>query len=416
MKKISALIAILGLFSSQLYFVATGFLGLEYEGVENSSDYLIFNISVFLIVLLGYVFSLYKYPKINITESGFYIYFLTLILIHLAWILMGGDALHDIPDNLKFFVIFGIMGFMAARIVYAFDAWIELIKMTELIVIFMGIGIIFGNLIPRLSGALFLGIGGATYQAASYYSAVCFGVIVYSTICLNEKYRFRFFASKAGVVINLSLMMAMVGATVLNGGRGAFVLLSIYMLMALYWVGSRRGPLKFLFYFNAIVLFIVFFFQWFYFDLKESDSMLYQGLMRAIQFINFDNGFSIDITAGSSGRDEVYSFIVAAIIDSPLLGYGTFAHWDKIGQPHNLFLDLALQFGIPVGLMITLLVLALIIVNLRSMTVEKEWLFVIFLYPVTLLMFSGGYLRLSIFWFLLFSIFVIKNKLLIKSS
>lgn len=398
---IISVICLFAIFAPQLFFSFGGLIGFEYGGVEESPGYVRYIILIFILMLSTFLISYLKKPKLSFIELGFYLFFFLFIVNHLAWVLFDSGETRLWPANLVFFFSMGVTGFMAARVIHVYDAWPEVIKLAELLIFVMAMGLFVAIVQPYFTGSHIRGVGGASYQAASYYAAICFGMIGLAAFRLDKAYRYKIFRNRISLVLNILLMAALFVAVLINGGRGAFVLLVVYTGLILYWIATKGGWTWFgVFRFMSVLLAVpvatTLILQKIF-----NDPILAAGWRRAVAFIGSPDGGLIDLEGGSSGRDRVYSVALQGILDSPWIGHGAFGHWEKVIQPHNLFLDLALQFGVLVAMALSVLVIALLFLRLKPLNTEKVWILVLFLYPIVNLMFSGGYLHSSIFWFCL---------------
>ncbi|MBV5329564.1 MAG: hypothetical protein JZU65_18380 [Chlorobium sp.] len=381
----------------------SGLIGYNYAGIEESSIYLQFIVLVFITTVLIYAWSFIKKPQMSKSEMGFYIFFIFLIANHLLWVALDGGVTPFWPDNLIFFLSLGVTGFMAARVIYAFDAWHKLIRMSELVFILMGVGLVVAIVLPYNAGLISRGIGGGSYQAASYYAAMCFGMLGIATFRLEKGLRYKWFRGRIGLVVNVLLMIALFIVAVINGGRGAFVLIVIYSGLVFYWIASKNGLTRHgVMRYMTVVISLPIIISLAMHKIL-SDPLLASGFNRATAFIGSPNGGLIDMEKGSSGRDYVYDIAVQGIDDSPWIGYGAFGHWEKVIIPHNLFLDLSLQFGVPIAVLLVISLSLILWRKLKPLTNEKVWILVLFTSVVVMLMFSGGYLKIAIFWFCLAS-------------
>lgn len=403
-----ALVAIGAVFASELFFSISGLIGYTYPGAGQSQAYIYFISVTSAFSLIIFITSCIKKPNFNRAEFGFYLFFALLLANHFLWVLLDNNNTPLWPKNLVFFVSMGITGYLASRAIHAYGIWLEVIKLSEILMVLMALGLIAASVIPFLSGGHVIGIGGASYQAASYYAAVCYGMIGLATFRLPKEYRLRILHNRVVALVNMTIMVALFMSVLINGGRGAFVLLVLYTTIVIYWIataGGRtyNGALRFVAVLFVAPLLLVITFQ-----KILSDPVLAGGWRRVTSFIGGAEGGLIDLEAGSSGRDRIYAAAVRGIVESPWIGYGAFGHWEKIIQPHNLFFDLALQFGIPVAAVIVVGVLAAVLVRLkkfRKVRIEQFWLLVLFLYPMVNLMVSSGYFRSSLFWFCLAGLF-----------
>ncbi|MEX1198145.1 MAG: O-antigen ligase family protein [Pseudohongiellaceae bacterium] len=408
--RLVCLVSLFAIFTQPLFFSLSGLIGFEYGGVDESPVYALYVILVFIAIVFVFLLSFVKKPSVSKTEFGFYVFFLVLIANHLIWVSLDSNETRLWPDNLTFFLSMGLTGFMAVRVIHAFGAWHELIRLTEVLVILMAIGLVVVIVQPYLTGFRVRGIGGASYQAASYYAAMCFGLLGVATFRLEPTYRYRVFCSRIFIVLNVTLLIALILAVILNGGRGAFVLLALYTALIVYWIATKRGmTIRGVIRFATTVMLVPIILGLLLRNIL-GDSLLAPGFNRAIAFIGSPDGGLIDLEGGSSGRDRVYGVALRGIAESPWIGHGAFGHWEKIIHPHNLVLDLALQFGIAMSMAVVFVAAAIFVRRVRPLNTEKVWLLTLYLYPVINLMFSGGYLRSSLFWFGLAGILVVGSQ------
>ena len=227
---------------------------------------------------------------------------------------------------------------------------------------------------------------------------------------LSERYRFRIFRLKIVNLTNVAVLSGLFLAVVLNGGRGAFVLLCLYSLIIVHSLifdkkFSRRIRIS-----RGLFLFGVFLFI---FPLAvnriSEDPLLSAGLNRALAFISLSDGQIIDLEHGSSGRDQVYATAIENIKKSPFVGYGTFNNWKKANHPHNFFLDLAMQFGIPLATLIVIAVFGLFFLRRKIGDSEEYWLWTLLLYSLVFLSVSGSYLSASALWFSLGALLMMRK-------
>ena len=408
-KIFTAAIVLLAIFAPQIFFTVAGLMGFEYAGSEESPIYVLFIVIAFVLVTSTFLASYVKRPVLGKPEITFYTFFILLLVNHLLWVVFDGQGTRLWPQNLILFLSMGITGFMAARVVHIFNAWQEVIKLTEPLFIVLAVGLISAIVLPYLTGLRVRGIGGGSYQAASYYAAVCYGMLGFAAFRLNKTYRFKLFISRAGVAITVVLMCALFIVTVINGGRGAFVLLVLYTALILYWVVTNggwtwAGILRFM-----VAIFSASIAAGLVIDMVTTDPILSAGWSRAVEFIGSADDGLIDLVGGSSGRDRVYEIAIKLIGESPWYGYGAFSHWEKATHPHNIFLDLALQFGLPIAISIVMFATILLFLcarRFRVLATEQMWLLFLSLYPIINLMVSSGYFRSSVFWFCISGLFL----------
>jgi len=343
-------------------------------------------------------------------EIVLYSIILFMLINHIAWIFLDARNTKILPYNLIYFISLTFPGIIAARIVMTWNAWQELIKNTEIVVVFISASILLATIPPIFGDFRIRGIGGTSYQTASYYSSMCFGILAYSTFRIDVRLRYRFLKSWIATLLNICLMFGLVICTFINGGRGAFILLTIYALLTIVWI-LPKGRLDFKALYRLFSVFFVLTISIFaIYKIILNNSFVAIGFYRAVSFIELQNRDLVNIESGSGGRDQVYVNAVRKIAASPLFGYGAFDHWNKTCRPHNIFLDLTLQFGIPIAVFFVFIFGSRFLHILTSIDSIKSWFLVILTYPSVYLMFSGSYLKESILWFCILSIFLYDKK------
>ena len=94
-----------------------------------------------------------------------------------------------------------------------------------------------------------------------------------------------------------------------------------------------------------------------------------------------------------SGRDVLLEYFIGKIKDSPLIGYGAFGAWPSPGEyPHNIFIELLVSFGIPIGSMISLGMLFILIQGLTTNNIYAQKLILVFMSMSASLLVSGSFL------------------------
>ena len=391
MTRFATFVCVISVFAQPLFFSLNTLLGYKYLGAEDSLVFVSYIVLVFLSVFIIYLLSFIKKQTLSKIEIGFYVFFLLLITNHLIWVLLD-DETRFLNDNLILFVSLGITGFFAARTVYSFNAWKEFIRLTEVAVMLIATGLVINSLILYHNNLFFRGVGGASYQTASYYSAMCFGLLGIAIFRLGADYRYSICRTWIITGLNIFFMFMLFIITISNGGRGALILITLYLLLSIYWIISKnikkfKGLIKLFFvvaplFFGIIIAF------------KEIIKIPFiaGGLSRATNFL-------FDVQGSGAARFDIYAEALNFISDSPLIGYGAFSHWEKTLSPHNFFLDLSLQFGIFISIVLILIVLILTAIYLKTVNTEKLWMITLSIYPFIFLMFSGGYFKTTLFWF-----------------
>lgn len=252
-------------------------------------------------------------------------------------------------------------------------------------------------------------VGVGNYQGVSYGSAFSYGLIwFYYLKCdwFKKKYKYSW-----------CLLPLLFVATILPGGRGAFVLLFAYTFWCLgiiikdgneFRLKKTIKPTTLIisFLFFAVVLYFLFT------NITDYLDVFVSGFERAISFFDFST-MSLDFENGSSDRGPIYEYALAKIAERPMTGYGIYGYL-YIGlapYPHNIILEILLQYGIVLGLP---LLVMLVVLELRLFRRDNFLQLCISFYVFVMLMFSGSYTANSYFWFLL--AFALSDMLEVKNN
>lgn len=404
-----AVIAVMAIVSQPFFFTFSGLLGIDYQGSESSPLYVIFIVSVAFLSFLTY---LHCSIKNGFTKQELIIIIAILLIIinHFIWVVFDSLNTELFPESLIFFLLLGLPGFFSAAIITKSKLINHSIKIAEPIFLIIASGIIVYSLIPTLLGIRTASIGGATYQALSYYSSLTFGFFLLYEAYIPKHLRYDWTNNTFYKAVTITIITSCAASTLIGGGRGAFILLCIYILFyALSTIktkGSFFSPLNILR--NLIkVLVSLMVVQIFIFIFWDKD-FIQTGLQRATAFISPEG--NINLESGSSGRDIVYNDALTYIDDRPFLGYGSFGGLDNTLQAHNIFLDIILQYGYFSLIIVIAFTLHLIVKAIRNWTIHTEWCLIFFCYPLVMLMFSGYYLHVSFFIFGISFLFLYKKK------
>lgn len=393
--KFVTIISILAILNISLFFTVMGLLGLEYEGSESSNIYIIY---VLLVAILSFFAYGYGVVKKGVIKSELIIIFIILFVfcIHILWVIFGASVSVIFTDFLILFVLLGMPGFFAAATIIKLNLISQIIKYAEVFFIVMACGIAVFSILPTFSGNITTSLAGSSYQALSYYSAFIFGMLLTYNIYLPRSLRFYWTSFIWYKALVYGLILVCILGCLIGGGRGAFILMITYSLISLFASKGNIFSHKELFnlftrlfaVFSLLIVFLSFFWER---DFVQS------GFNRATQFISSDG--VVDIEEGSSGRDFVYVEAIKYISERPLIGYGPFNFREQAISPHNLFLEVSLQFGI-MGLVIFLLMLIVVAFNaINNRSIYTYWVLVLLLYPLVMLMFSGSYMHSAEFIF-----------------
>lgn len=118
-----------------------------------------------------------------------------------------------------------------------------------------------------------------------------------------------------------------------------------------------------------------------------------------------------DFWTHDSGRLPLYRFYFSQIHNQPLLGYGIAGGWKAAGlYPHNIFLELFLAFGLPLGLACSLGFIWIIVRAVLHRTDVYGRTTLIFASMTFSLLFSGSFLMFSYFYIFLFLSFKMSRR------
>lgn len=398
----NAIIPIFSMLSINLYFTLSSLIGYTYKGSEVSKSYIIYCL---LVAVLSISICLKKFiSKGKINRKNLFVLMIPMLVsgIFLLTVLITGNISTQKMEFFKYFLLWGVPAIYMA--VYVSENLIlhDIIKFMEVVMIIFTLSIIFTTIIPFIRGARFESIGGATYQSASYISAFAYGINLYFIFDKNYNSRFKFSTYKLYKLVSIFLLILQITGIFLSGGRGGIILCLIYTIyISIYIFKDRKykNIIRYIF----IVLFILTIISIVYPILMKND-IFYKGVNRVFAFISSE-GISWENT---SGRNIVYENAIDLIMKRPILGYGLYGFLDVYkGYPHNIILEVLLNGGI------TYLFIVLIIAIILSRKLKKlisqnkcnRMITIILIYTLTMLMFSGSYMRTSEFWFILTIIF-----------
>jgi len=176
-------------------------------------------------------------------------------------------------------------------------------------------------------------------------------------------------------------------------GRGAFVVLVVYLL--LFYKETFTSIKKSL----VVVPILLIFYRALDRDFFD---LVFSGSERIFGFIYnwIDNGF--DLGVGTSKRDIVYLRAFDQISENYITGLGPFSAWTIGNHPHNLFLDVLLQYGVLLGgIIIVALLIFLLLTLLKLRGATRSFFALLILFPIVQLQFSSSYLKSQLLFFAL---------------
>lgn len=381
-----------------MFFSIAAIIGIDYEGSEDSSAYIMYTIAVFVLSFLSYIYSSIKKGVLK-NEMPILLSLFILIASHFVWVIFDQNNTTLFTDSFVLFVLLGLPGIFSAVTMVKMGLINQVVKLTEVGILVIVVAIISYSILPTLTGIKTASLGGASYQTLSYYSSMSFGVLLIYITQLSKSMRYSWTSSIIYKSLAFIILTSCLIGVFIGGGRGAFILLVIYLIIWLLStfrikkiLSSTNYFIKSLISLSVLVFTLSVFLNFFW----EKD-FISSGFKRATQFISTDG--SLDLESGSSGRDVVYSNALEYINHQPFLGYGPFGALDNTLQAHNIFLDVLLQFGFLGLICFLVLILLLSIKAINNWSIQSVWMFSLFLYPLIQLMFSAYYLQSSLFLF-----------------
>lgn len=375
-----------------MFFSFLALFSLKYGGAENSSIYIIYNILNFTIIFL---INFYSSIKTGFYKNEIYIYLFLFILLAIQFLFYLSN-----PDDLYFltfisyFILLGLPGLFASLVLIKNQLLSLFIKYTDIISLLIVLAI-FKSLSFSyiISGEIDTAIAGTDYQFLSYLCALSYGIIIYNSYNLNQDLRFKFFKTKFFKKITPFLIFICILGAILGAGRGAFLLIIIYTF-SVFILNVKNRKLVYIYILSICILILLLFYY-----LSFNEDSIFNRFGRIFSYINGDS--IIDIENGSSGRDKLFQVAIEAILKSPIFGYGPFSVWSTVGMPHNIILEIFLQYGI-FAIVILFLIIYIILRNRNTYNIlHYKWIKNLALFPLVMLLFSASYMHVAIFWFVL---------------
>lgn len=387
-----------------LFSIVSSFVGYSYLGREESSTYVYIMAGMFLLSFMFYVRELIKHPTVSRNAFCFTAIWIIWLTANLVLFVTNNGWDYSFTKYFVFFFVFSLnsllWGMMFGR-EYAINLPM-MIKYFEPLTLSVAVFSVLYVLLP--SSSLLPTIRGAAYQSNSYYAAFAFGLILFYLISGNRHDRFKVFTLPIFKVLYVIFLVLLPLAVISTGGRGGFVLVLVYGIIAIYYLffsDHSVNPKKIIMTFGALLGFVMLIVI--LVSAVSGSSNLRNSFSLTISYLDFSTG-RIDMTA-TSNRDIVYSQALGLIKQKPLMGHGIFNSMPKLtttySYPHQIFLEFLLQGGVVYASIASVVLLYSFIKLRRLERKDRSSFFMLFLYvyPFTMLMFSGTYLTTSLFWF-----------------
>lgn len=409
MTNLNKLIPIFGIMGVDLFFSISSILGYQYYGIDDSKVYIIYCIIVAILNLslcLGAL--LLKNLKITLKELLVFSFPFIILSIYLLTGMLNNGFNTLATSFFCYFLLWSVPAIYVAIYVNKSNIFNSIVKWFEIIMLVFSLSIITSSFIPFLQGANFSLMGGATYQSASYIAAFAFGLNLYF-LCFGENHeRFNFTSRKIYKYICIFLLFLQLSGIFLSGGRGGIILATAYTIYISFSILKSRNLNKINTYFLSFIVFIIFIMI--VLPILLQNDIFRSGFDRVFEFISSDGKINWD---GTSNRDDAYLKAIELISENPIFGYGLYGFWEVSGYPHNIILEILLNGGITYLIFSTIIFTVFLNKLFKMIKFDRQnrLLLIIFLYPITMLLFSGTYMTNTIFWFVITVVFTYKNKL-----
>lgn len=402
-------IVIFALVSDILFFSLCAIVGYEYEGADTSPIYTLFivlsNLGASSIIVWDI---LQKKVKLKKKIKQFCVLIPAIfVILYLVERIISSELSEQMTKDLSYMGIFSLPCllagyYIAAKGISRYTRWVEII----MLVITVAIVRTLMTLTTGLAVLGHVGMGGATYQAFSYYSAFAFCICLCFVLYGDRLYRFSFFKKPfIKYVYSVCLAIQLLGCLI-SGGRGGIILIFLFSVFLL--IKAKKGSLILK---TAICCLALLFVAPKFLSRYGLDDFFDASLERVFSYVSSDG---IDLSQ-TSNRDEKYSIAFTHIQNHSYLGGGIFTSNAEIGYPHNMFIEFLQQGGI---LYLVFWCIVLYSLFYKGIIKQKNYgefiLFPFIFYPLVYLQFSGSYLTTGLFWFMLaylsYAIMMRKNK------
>lgn len=224
-------------------------------------------------------------------------------------------------------------------------------------------------------------IGFLTYQSISYYSIFAYGFTMYLVVRCGYSY------TRYGKYSLITLAILQVIATIMSGGRGAFVLGAVFTL---YYALKHITFRKLISYILIIIIALV-----------VINSILSDNEVFKMGFNRIFNFFSNTEAIETDNRWVRWTLAWNAFLESPIWGHGLGSVFYEVGfYSHNIFTDMLCEGGIVLVLIFVFLLVKFI--QASRMLIAKDYrneiIVIIFLCSFVMSCFSGYYLSDTGIW------------------
>lgn len=219
-----------------------------------------------------------------------------------------------------------------------------------------------------------------TYSMASGYALLLQMTIIFGHWIITKK--------KLDIIITICDFVMIF----LFGSRGPILCFGIFLLLNLLF--SRKIPFKnkllYILCMGVVCLCM---------------TLLYKEILNILVFIIDRFGFSSrtlrlmlqGIATYDSGRDVLLEGYINSIQQKPWLGWGAVGGRNYGVYPHNLYIELLLCFGIPLGVLISLIITAILLKGVFQKEIYQQMLAFVYISRIIGLLLSGSIFQSSDF-------------------
>lgn len=357
------------------------------------------NSLAFWILLIGlFIYSIYKNKIVNFKLILLSLIFIIFFLFNMIIV----DYKIDILNMLFMFIRYGILSLYFCSLIKDYSSLI-----------------VYWNIISYI--AFFIcNIYISDFKENNQY--MTFGIyMTYSFIGFA-----LYYYQKSKRFIDVMFMMISLVQIFIHGNRSSIIICIVVLIyLEILNIKSNKN-LKITFKISSLLLILFFSKQIIYFVIEKMQKILEILNINSYSITKISNamGKGIDgIISESSGRDVIYEYAKNIIVESNFmphpLNYFKYSTNNLIPYPHNLFLEILIDFGI-VGLIIFIIIVLFLLVKCLNIYDEKDFISisgVCAIYSIGRLMFSDSYWTEPFFWITIGIIYFANvEKILIKEN
>ena len=336
----------------------------------------VFNLIIFFFVLVIFIKKIFHHKKLRIN-------FFLLIFTSISILCIANISEHY-TKNPKLMIFYLFQAFMLVSILKFINQKI----LWKNISIILNIAAYF-KLISFYNLDLFdeLGTKDLKYQLYSYISALSIILLVQLVFVKSI-----FGKKKLIKLISFSSIVIYSATLIYYGGRGAGLVVFVFFIYSILKY-IKFINLKKIILFAIIVISLTIAYEYFVAD--EFGLYFLNGIDRFLTIIDQN---------GLGNRNKPWLTSIELIKDKPILGYGIFNYSNYI-HPHNIFLQIILQFGIFFGFLINIILLGKLYLTSKYQNLFNYDMYnILIIYTLTYLLFSSNYLISNFFWILILTL------------